>query len=81
MRKVILGAVCAVTLGAFTGGAAVAQTSGPAGQDSTKMGTGTNMSNDNMAKTQGMSKDSMHKSAAHKSMKKDKAMKSDGMQK
>jgi pentapeptide MXKDX repeat protein len=92
MRKTILAAVCATAIGA-TPFAAFAQTTGPAGQDSTKMGTDNNLSKDDMSKsgttsgtTQGMSrdsmkKDSMHKSATHKDgMKKDHMMKNETKQ-
>jgi pentapeptide MXKDX repeat protein len=71
MRKTILAAICATAIGA-TPFAAFAQTTGPSGQDSTKMGTENTMSKDGMSKTQGMSKDSMKKDSMHKDgMKKD----------
>jgi pentapeptide MXKDX repeat protein len=80
MRKIILAAVCATAIGA-TPFAAFAQTTGPAGQDSTKMGTENSMSKDGTSKsgtTQGMSKDSMKKDSTHKGdMKKDKMMKNE----
>jgi hypothetical protein len=79
MRNAILVAVCATAIGAFSVGAASAQTTGPVGQDSTKMSTDNNMSNGSMSKTQGMSKSTTSKT--HKSMKKDKMMKSDSMSK
>jgi len=63
MRKTILAAICATAISA-TPFAAFAQATGPAGQDSTKMGTDTSMSKDGTSKsatTQGMSKDSMKK--------------------
>lgn len=81
MRKVILSAVCATAIAALSLGTASAQTTGPSGQDSTKMGTENNTSNDTMGKTQGMSKESTHKSSMHKGMKKDKMMKNDTMSK
>jgi len=77
MRKTILVAICATAIGAAPF-AAFAQATGPSGQDSTKMGTGT-MSNDGESKTtgtQGMSKDRMKKDSMHKDgMKKDHMMK------
>lgn len=79
MRKTILAAICATAIG-VTPFAAVAQTTGPSGQDSTKMGTGTT-ARDGESKTtgtQGMSKDSAKKSSMHKDgMKKDKMMKNE----
>ncbi|MEH2473593.1 hypothetical protein V1281_005221 [Nitrobacteraceae bacterium AZCC 2161] len=80
MRKIILAAVCATAIGAFSVGTASAQATGPTGQDTTKMGTDTGMSKDGTAKssTQGMSKESSHKAHA----KKDKMMmKNDEMKK
>lgn len=87
MRKTILAAVCVTAIGA-TPFAAFAQTTGPAGQDSTKMGTDSSMSKDGMSKstTTGMSKDStktdsMHKGSMHKDgMKKDHMMKNESKQ-
>jgi pentapeptide MXKDX repeat protein len=79
MRKTILAAVCATAIGA-TPFAAFAQTTGPAGQDTTKMGTESTMSKEGMSKstTQGMSKNSMKKDSMHKdSMKKDNMMKNE----
>ncbi len=81
MRKAILAAVCATVIGGLSAGTASAQTTAPSGQDSTKTGTTTSMSNDNAGKTQGMSKTSVHKSAAHKAVKKDKMMNNDSMSK
>jgi pentapeptide MXKDX repeat protein len=82
MRKIFLAAMCATAVGAFSAGVASAQTTGPAGQDTTKMGTESTMSKDGMAKTQGMSKDSAHKGSMHKDgMKKDSMMKKDEMKK
>lgn len=79
MRKTILVAICATAIGA-TPFAAFAQATGPSGQDSTKMGTGTT-AKDGEARTtgtQGMSKDSAKKDSMHKdSMKKDKMMKNE----
>lgn len=87
MRKTILAAICATAIGA-TPFAAFAQASGPAGQDSTKMGTDSSMSKDGMSNstTTGMSKDSMKKDSMHKGsmhkdgMKKDHTMKSETKQ-
>lgn len=74
MKKTILAVICATAIGA-TPIAAFAQTSGPAGQDSSKMGTGTMQKTDGASQTsgtQGMSKDSMSKDGMSKdSMKKD----------
>jgi len=82
MRNIILSAICATAIGALSVGGASAQTTGPAGQDSTKMGTESTMSKDGMAKTQGMSKDTTHKDSMHKDgMKKDSTMKKDEMKK
>ena len=83
MRNIILATMCATAIGAFSVGGASAQTTGPAGQDSTKMGTESTMSKDGMAKsgTQGMSKDGMSKDGMAKdSMSKD-GMKKDSMKK
>lgn len=83
MKKTILAAICATAIGAAPF-AAMAQTSGPAGQDSSKMGTGTMQKGDGASQTtgtQGMSKDSMKKDSMHKdSMSKD-SMKKDNMMK
>ncbi|WP_441244026.1 hypothetical protein [Tardiphaga sp. 768_D3_N2_1] len=79
MRKTILAAICATAIGA-TPFAAIAQTTGPSGQDSTKMGTGTTARDgeSRTTGTQGMSKDSAKKSSMHKDgMKKDKMMKNE----
>lgn len=82
MRNIILSAVCATAIGVFSVGAASAQSTGPTGQDTTKMGTDSTTSKDGMAKTQGMSKDSAHKDSMHKDgMKKDSMMKKDEMKK
>lgn len=70
MRKTILAALCVTAIGVAPM-AANAQTTGPQGQDSTKMGTETNMPKDGMAKTS--KKSSMKKS----SMKKSSMMKDD----
>jgi pentapeptide MXKDX repeat protein len=82
MRNIILAAMCATAIGAVSVGTASAQSTGPSGQDSTKMGTESTMSKDGTKSgTQGMSKDSMSKSSMHKdSMKKD-SMKKDEMKK
>jgi len=84
MRKIILAAMCATAIGALSVGTASAQSTGPIGQDSTKMGTENTMSKDGMSKdgmaksgTQGMSKDSMSTTT----VKKDKMMKKDEMKK
>lgn len=84
MKKTMLAATCAAALTAFTTAGAMAQTTGPAAQDTTKMGTEKGMSKDGMSKdhmkTQGMSKDTMSKD----SMKKDKSQENkpiDGMKK
>jgi pentapeptide MXKDX repeat protein len=78
MKNAILAATCAAAFTAFTTVGAMAQTTGPTAQDSTKMGTEKGMSKDGMSKnsmskdgmkTQGMSKDSMSKDG----MKKDKS--------
>jgi hypothetical protein len=69
MRKTILAAICATAIGAAPF-AAFAQTTGPQGQDSTKMGTESTTSSSDMAKP-------MKKSAKHKSMKKSSMMKED----
>jgi pentapeptide MXKDX repeat protein len=81
MRKTILAAMCATAIAA-TPFAAFAQTTGPAGQDSTKMGTDTNMGS-GMSKsgTQGMSKSSMKKTSMHKSSMKKSGMMKDDMKK
>jgi pentapeptide MXKDX repeat protein len=80
MRKTMLAVICATAIGA-TPFAAFAQATGPAAQDSTKMGTDNSMSKDSTSKsttTQGMSKDSMKKDSMHKDgMKKDKMMKNE----
>jgi hypothetical protein len=81
MRKTILAAMCATAIAA-TPFAAIAQTTGPAGQDSTKMGTDTNMGS-GMSKsgTQGISKSSMKKTSMHKSSVKKSGMMKDDMKK
>jgi pentapeptide MXKDX repeat protein len=78
MRNIILATMCAAAIGAFSVGGASAQATGPAGQDSNKMGTGSTMSKDGMAKsgTQGMSKDGMAKDGVAKG-----SMSKDGMKK
>ena len=79
MRKTMLVAICSTAIAA-TPFAAFAQATGPSGQDSTKMGTGTTAKNSETKTTgtQGMSKDSAKKDAMHKNdMKKDKMMKKD----
>ena len=83
MRNILLSAICATAIGAFSVGAALAQSTGPAGQDSTKMGTESTMSKDGMTKsgTQGMSKDGMHKDSMHKDGMKKDSMKKDEMKK
>jgi hypothetical protein len=68
MRKIILAAMCATAIG-VTPFAAFAQTTGPMGQDSTKMGTESTTG-------AGMAKP-MKKSTKHKSMKKSSMMKED----
>jgi pentapeptide MXKDX repeat protein len=75
MKKTILAAICATVIG-VTPFAAMAQATGSSGQDSTKMGTGTQgMSKEGMSKD-GMKKESMHKDGMHKdNMKKDNMMK------
>jgi pentapeptide MXKDX repeat protein len=87
MKKAILAATCAAALTAFTTAGAMAQTTGPAAQDTTKMGTEKSMSKDNMSKdgmktqgkTQGMSKDSMSKDGMKDKSKENKPV--DGMKK
>ena len=78
MRNIILATMCAAAIGAFSVDGASAQATGPAGQDSNKMGTGSTMSKDGMAKsgTQGMSKDGMEKDGVAKG-----SMSKDGMKK
>lgn len=79
MRKTILVAICATAIGA-TPFAAFAQATGPSGQDSTKMGTGTTAKEGETKApgTQGMSKNSAKKDSMHKDgMKKDKMMKNE----
>jgi pentapeptide MXKDX repeat protein len=79
MRKTILVAICATAIGA-TPFAAFAQATGPSGQDSTKMGTGTTAKEGETKATgtQGMSKNSAKKYSMHKDgMKKDKMMKNE----
>ena len=77
MRKTVLAAICAAAI-TSTSFAALAQSTGPTGQDTTKMGTAP-MSKDGESKTtgtQGMSKDSMSKDAMKKdSMGKDEMKK------
>jgi hypothetical protein len=72
MRKTILAAICATAIG-VTPFAAYAQTTGPQGQDSTKMGTESTMPKEGMTKKK---KSSMHKSSMKRSsmMKDDKKM-------
>ncbi len=74
MKKTILAAICAAAIG-MTPFAAMAQATGSSGQESTKMGNGTqSMSKEGMSKD-GMKKDSMHKDGMNKdSMKKDNNM-------
>lgn len=90
MKKFILAATCAAALATFTTAGAFAQSTGPGGQDTTRKGTDTPMSQDGMSRdgmskggmkndgmqTQGMSRDGMAKDG----MKKD-GMKKDGMSK
>lgn len=83
MKKAILAATCAAAFTAFTTVGAMAQTTGPAAQDTTKMGTEKSMSKDKMSKdgmkTQGMSKDSMSKDGMKDKSKENKPV--DGMKK
>lgn len=74
MRKIILAAICATAIGVVPV-AAFAQTTGPAGQDATKMGTETGAPATGMSKSS--TKSSMHKSMKKSSMKKSSMMKSD----
>lgn len=65
MRNIILATMCAAAIGAFSVGGASAQATGPAGQDSNKMGTGSTMSKDGMSKD-GVAKGSMSKDGMKK---------------
>jgi pentapeptide MXKDX repeat protein len=82
MRNVIIATICSAAIGALSLGPALAQATGPSGQDSTKMGT--EMSKDGMKKgstTQGMSKDSMSKDTMSNDSKGKDGMKKDSMSK